>query len=298
MPMKKYKISDYDIVYLSYDEPNAEKNYADLLTKFPWAKRVHKVKGFDAAHRACADIATTDRFVLVDGDNIVFPKFFDYEFEMPEAFDCCTFSWNSINVINGIIYGNGGLKLWTKEFIYTMNSHENATGSDVGKAVEFCWDPRYYQMNDTFSLTCPNETPWQAFRAGFREGAKLPLDTGVKVPYQSLVRDGNKYNMSLVYRWMSLGMDARNGIWAILGARDGFIECQINDMDITKINNSDAMREYMETKFGKYSEEELVEIIKKQGAYIFDKTSIDLELFDAKQSAIIKRFDVTYNSAL
>ena len=30
------KIIDYDIIYLSYDEPNAEKNYADLLAKVPW----------------------------------------------------------------------------------------------------------------------------------------------------------------------------------------------------------------------------------------------------------------------
>ena len=33
------KIIDYDIIYLSYDEPNAEKNYADLVSKVPWAKR-------------------------------------------------------------------------------------------------------------------------------------------------------------------------------------------------------------------------------------------------------------------
>ena len=42
------KIIDYDIIYLSYDEPNAEKNYADLLSKVPWAKRVHGVEGSDA----------------------------------------------------------------------------------------------------------------------------------------------------------------------------------------------------------------------------------------------------------
>ena len=41
---QKVKIIDYDIIYLSYDEPNAEKNYADLLTKVPWAKRVHGVE--------------------------------------------------------------------------------------------------------------------------------------------------------------------------------------------------------------------------------------------------------------
>jgi hypothetical protein len=52
--MNKIKVIEQDIIFLSYDEPNAEKNYADLLTKVPWAKRVHGVKGSDAAHKACA----------------------------------------------------------------------------------------------------------------------------------------------------------------------------------------------------------------------------------------------------
>ena len=29
----KLNVADCDVVYLSYDEPNAEKNYADILTK-------------------------------------------------------------------------------------------------------------------------------------------------------------------------------------------------------------------------------------------------------------------------
>ena len=67
----KLKIAELDIIYLSYDEPNAEKNYADLLTKVPWAKRVHGVEGSDAAHKACAELSETDRFVTVDGDNTI-----------------------------------------------------------------------------------------------------------------------------------------------------------------------------------------------------------------------------------
>ena len=49
--MTNIKVLDCDIVFLSYDEPNAEKNYADLLTKVPYAKRVHGVEGSDAAHK-------------------------------------------------------------------------------------------------------------------------------------------------------------------------------------------------------------------------------------------------------
>ena len=295
MSLKEYKIKDYDIIYLSYDEPNAEKNYADLLVKCPWAKRVHGVKGFDAAHRACADLSSTDRFVLIDGDNIIFPHFLDHCFVLPEEYDNCTFSWNSVNVINGIVYGNGGLKLWTKDFIYTMNSHENSSGKEVGKNVEFCWDKRYMQLNETFSLTVTNETHWQAFRGGFREGAKLALDSGAKIPTNLILERCNKYNLSLLRRWMSLGADVKYGLWSILGARDGFIQCQINNEDITKINNADAMRQYV-SRFERMSDEEMVKYIERQGETIYDATSMELELFNEKQSSVIKRFDVTYNS--
>ena len=65
------KVVDQDIIFLSYDEPNAEKNYADLCSKIPWAKRVHGVEGSDAAHKACADLSETEYFVTVDADNIV-----------------------------------------------------------------------------------------------------------------------------------------------------------------------------------------------------------------------------------
>ena len=75
--MSVFKVLDYDIIYLSYDEPNAEKNYADLLTKVPWAKRVHGVKGSDASHKACAKLSKTSRFITIDGDNRIDENFID-----------------------------------------------------------------------------------------------------------------------------------------------------------------------------------------------------------------------------
>ena len=41
----KLNVGEIDIIYLSYDEPNAEQNYTDLLSKVPWAKRIHGIKG-------------------------------------------------------------------------------------------------------------------------------------------------------------------------------------------------------------------------------------------------------------
>ena len=71
----KVKILDLDFVFISYKEPNCEENYADLLNKVPWAKRVHGVKGFDNAHKAAAETASTDFFISVDGDNIIDESF-------------------------------------------------------------------------------------------------------------------------------------------------------------------------------------------------------------------------------
>ena len=71
------KTSNIDLIFISYDEPNADLNYADLLNKAPWAKRVHGVKGSDQAHKAAAELSNTDWFITVDGDNIVDEKFFN-----------------------------------------------------------------------------------------------------------------------------------------------------------------------------------------------------------------------------
>ena len=45
-------------------------------------------------------------------------------------------------------------------------------------SVDFCW-MHTYQMADTFSDVCINETAEQAYRAGFREGTKMSLDRGI-----------------------------------------------------------------------------------------------------------------------
>ena len=67
-------IADLDVIFLSYNEPNKEHNWADLRSKCPWAKRVDGVEGSDAAHKAAGEASSTERFVLIDGDNIVNPS--------------------------------------------------------------------------------------------------------------------------------------------------------------------------------------------------------------------------------
>jgi hypothetical protein len=218
--MRNFNTNQFDIVYLSYDEPCAEAFYADVKAKWPWAKHVHGVKGFDAAHKACANASDTARFITIDADNKVDPEFFNMEFEVPDDIDDCVFSWAARNHVNGLTYGNGGLKCWPKQFVLDMKTHEAA--DEKTAAVDFCWDTKYIQFDQTYCTTYTNGSPFQAFRAGFREGVKLTLDRGRKISLAEMATNvlwhGNLKRLEI---WASVGADVDNGLWSVYGARLG-----------------------------------------------------------------------------
>jgi len=240
--MTKLKIAEQDLIYLSYDEPNAEENYADLLTKVPWAKRVHGVKGSDAAHKACAELSETDRFITVDGDNTIDQKFLDQVIDI-EGNENSVISWCGKNVINGLMYGNGGLKCWPKEYVLNMRTHENADKNNIHAQVDFCWDAQYLQMKECFSSVHNNATPYQAWRAGFREGVKLGLDRGERIPVDEFFTRNHYKNLHMLYVWLMVGKDAINGEWAIYGAREGLTATMLDNWDYIQVRDFDALKE-------------------------------------------------------
>jgi hypothetical protein len=249
--MAQQSLNEFDVFYISFDEPNAEKNYADLVNKIPWARRTHGVKGFDSAHKACAKASKTDRFITIDGDNIVNEKFWDQTLEIdPDLHKKAIWSWSSENIINGLVYGNGGIKLWPKAPTLVMKTHENAEAET--SAIDFCWDLDYKQMNDIYSTNYPNGSPYQAFRAGFREGVKMSLAEGKKVKpepgaFERMIWHKN-YTRLLI--WCCIGADVKNGNWAIYGTRLG---CKLTNLDTTfDIHN---VRDY--EWFKKYFDEEI-----------------------------------------
>lgn len=244
----KIAIKDVDIVYLSYDEPNAEKNYADLLTKIPWAKRVHGVEGSDAAHKACAEISDTRNFVTVDGDNIISDKFLNVVVDTDKlgVTKDHQFSWCGKVFVNGLMYGNGGLKMWTKDFVQNMRTHENTDGSDDTQ-IEFCYFDNYYQFNQNYSISYTNETPQQAWRAGFREGVKMSLDRGSKVDDLKNIWWQNYHRLLI---WCNVGADVENGLWSVLGAREGCYKTMCTDWDHTQTRDFNYLTELFEKQYG------------------------------------------------
>lgn len=237
------KIAEQDIIFLSYDEPNAEKNYADLLEKIPYAKRVHGVKGSDAAHKACAALSDTEYFVTVDADNIVDPKFLEVEVDIDKLglTSDHVFSWCGKVHVNGLMYGNGGLKLWTRKFVNNMRTHENSDPNDAKGLVEFCFDEKYYQFNENYSESFTNATPFQAWRAGFREGVKMSLDQGTRV---SDIRRVYYQNYERLLIWCNIGNDIPNGIWSMLGAREGCYKTNCTDWDHANVRDFEYLTNY------------------------------------------------------
>ena len=91
-------IADLDCIYLSYDEPQKEEFWLKIKNMVPWAQRVDGVKGSDAAHKAAAEASDTERFILIDGDNIPDEKFFNLQLDFtgkPEIYHRAQYRWKA-----------------------------------------------------------------------------------------------------------------------------------------------------------------------------------------------------------
>ena len=233
-------IADLDCIYLSYDEPQKEEFWLKIKNMVPWATRVDGVKGSDAAHKAAGEASTTERFILIDGDNMPDENFFNLQLDFTDKdpnYKLAQYRWRAVNAVNGLRYGNGGMSSWTKTYVANMKTHETSNGSDT-TAVDFCMDSSdnlYWAMHDCYSTTYPNYTPFQAWRAGFREGVKMVLDRGAKPSIDDFKERVAGRNLNNLTIWHNVGADVDNGIWAIYGARLGTHMTLLTDWDYKEV---------------------------------------------------------------
>jgi hypothetical protein len=272
------KTVEFDVVFLSYDEPNADLHYADLCNKVPWAKRVHGVKGSDAAHKAAAELSDTDWLVTVDADNIVDPKFFNLEIDTDNP-KIQVYSWLGRNKLNGLMYGNGGLKIWKKDFILNMKSHE-ASDSDRAQ-VDFCWEDGYQQFKECYSETVITGSPFQAWRAGFREGVKMTLLDGVKVPPQEIKERIWWHNLHRLKIWSTVGAHEENGLYAIHGTRLGTWMTNCTNWNYVDVRDFEILKNIYEEKVNHTCIEE---DIKDLGYKLKLELGLDWPFLDSNQS--------------
>lgn len=282
--MNSIDIADLDVIYLSYDEPEKEQYWIRIKNMVPWAKRVDGVKGSDAAHKAAADASDTERFILVDGDNIPDPTFFNQTLVLlTEEYENAVFRWRARNHVNGLMYGNGGLSSWTREYVTNMRTHENTDGRDE-TVIEFCFDPQYWAMHDCYSTTYPNQSPFHAWRAGFREGVKMCLNQGRRPTVQDFRQRVHQRNLDHLTIWHNVGTDVEYGDWAIAGARQGTYMTMLTNWDYIQVQNFDTLAELWNTV--KDSEPRL--LANRVAEELGTTLDLPLAMLEAEQSKFFK----------
>jgi hypothetical protein len=234
--MEKEQQMKFDIVFLSYDEPYAEEHWERLKKRFPYAQRVHGVKGILKAHKKCASLARTDYFFVVDGDAYILDSF-GLDDVPSDISDDIFYMWMSRNAINDLTYGNGGVKLFPKKIFDKVAEY----GVDL-----FVHLP-HKQVNQVASLSRFNSSPFNSWRAGFRECAQLASEHSKKIKKRTRI-----YLLNI---WCNKGADREFGRWCIKGSRAGRrygMENIGNKKAIKLMNDFDwlKMRFYSELKEG------------------------------------------------
>ena len=222
----------YDIIFISYNEPNADANYKKLLKKFPKAKRVDGIKGIHQAHKMAAKLSTTDMFYVVDGDAEIIDGFnFDYQVAHYDVDGKDTVHvWRSFNPINNLIYGYGGVKLLPTKLTKDMK----ITNADMTTSIS----DKFKAINRMSNSTNFNTDPFNTWKSAFRECVKLSSKT--------IARQNEKETQFHLEAWCTKGADKPFGEYSIAGAVAGkeYGEANQDNKDaLAKINDFEWLQE-------------------------------------------------------
>jgi hypothetical protein len=194
----------FDIVFLSYNEPNADENWNLLKSRFPYARRLHGVKGIHRAHQVAAQmLGLPDKIWFVDGDNIIAD---DFDFTPPlDLWEDAVYVYRSKNAVNDLVYGYGGIKLFPK--LKTANMPTD--GVDMTTSIS----ENFIPIDNVASITKFNTDPYNAWRSGFRECVKLSS--------RIIDRQINHETEERLNTWCTVGSERPYGEYAIAGAQQG-----------------------------------------------------------------------------
>ena len=194
----------FDIIFISYNENEADENYANLKSRFGYAKRVHGVEGIHKAHIEAAKIAVTEMFWIVDADAIILDSF-DFSFIPDIHNQDAVHVWTSTNPINNLEYGYGGVKLFPRQLTLDMDvSKPDMTTSISEKLVV---------MPEISNITAFNVDEFSTWRSAFRECAKLASKT--------IDRQNEDETNERLQIWTTVGGNVPFGKYAIAGAIAG-----------------------------------------------------------------------------
>ena len=154
----------YDMIFISYNEPNADTNYQNLLDRFPNTQRLHGVTGIHNAHIQAAQLSKTSMFWVIDGDSQILVDF-NFNYVVSPWDRDSVFVWKSENPINGLSYGNGGVKLLPKQLTLKLDTSTIDMTTSISK--------KFNSIDEISNLTVFNTDPFNTWKSAFRECVKL-----------------------------------------------------------------------------------------------------------------------------
>lgn len=208
----------YDIIFISYNELNADDNFNSLKERFPLAKRVHGIKGIHQAHIAAAKKSFTKMFWVVDADAIILNSF-NFDYKVPEWDLDVVHVWRSRNPINQLEYGYGGVKLLPKQLTISMNTSTTDMTMNISS--------KFKSMDELSNITAFNTDSFSTWRSAFRECCKLAVIN-------------NEESLARLYLWCQLNQHVPYGGHAYIGAIQGkqYGEKNASDKEaLAKIND-------------------------------------------------------------
>jgi hypothetical protein len=192
-----------DIVYISYDEPEAEKNWQYIKSRFPRTKRVHGVQGMENALKEAARVSDTPWYYAVFAKTIL-AESFEFDFVPDYMQKPKHYIFNCKNAVNGLEYGHMGIILYNCQLILDAPPYEEL-GLDytISFPVEVVPELSCIGVFDT--------TPYHTWRTSFREAGKLAFFNST---------DPNVENTNRLEVWQTVA-EGEYAEWALNGARDG-----------------------------------------------------------------------------
>ena len=194
----------YDIVFISYQEPNAEDNWNSFKQLYPNANRVHGVSGIHQAHIEAAKLATTDMFWVVDADATLLDNF-TLSYHVPKHDKDIVHVWKSKNPINDLEYGYGGVKLLPRKLTLNMDLSKPDMTTSISNLFK--------AMPEISNISAFNTDPFSTWRSAFRECVKLSS--------RIIDRQNSEETIARLETWCTIGADRLYGEYAIKGALAG-----------------------------------------------------------------------------
>jgi len=155
----------HDIVFISYDEKNADLNYEILSKQQPRTKRLHGVEGMENALYQAALLSETDWYFAVFAKTRLYEGF-DFEYRPDRLQGEKHYIFNCRNMVNGLEYGHMGVVMYHKQMV--IDSHDyDVLGLDYTMS---------HRHDVVPVLSCYGEfntSPFETWRAAFRETIKL-----------------------------------------------------------------------------------------------------------------------------